>query len=261
MSHLARYSAQSTLTNKSRLKLLQQREEHLQDLFDTARASIADLAADESRYAQFLESVIVQGYLSLLESEVTIHVREKDVDLAKSAADNAAKQYHEISGRTVHPTVQGTLSNDLYVSNACDYVSFLSIQSSAGGVKLISGNSRITIDNTLDERLRLLEDRVRLERLRILCVIDDGTYRCCQKSGSISSEPILTASSSHRQLDDMFRTDKIPQHVNELDSLYNIRITLAQFTPHVSPTNNGIGNDQKVIRKHRDAHSVPSCRI
>jgi vacuolar-type H+-ATPase subunit E/Vma4 len=32
---------------------------------------------------------------------------------------------------------------------------------SSGGVKLISGSRRITLDNTLDERLRLLEDRVR----------------------------------------------------------------------------------------------------
>lgn len=31
---------------------------------------------------------------------------------------------------------------------------------SAGGIKLVSGNGRITLDNTLDERLRLLEDRV-----------------------------------------------------------------------------------------------------
>jgi hypothetical protein len=30
----------------------------------------------------------------------------------------------------------------------------------AGGVKLVSGSRRITVDNTLDERLRLLEDRV-----------------------------------------------------------------------------------------------------
>jgi hypothetical protein len=30
----------------------------------------------------------------------------------------------------------------------------------AGGVKLVNGNNRITLDNTLDERLRLLEDRV-----------------------------------------------------------------------------------------------------
>jgi hypothetical protein len=32
---------------------------------------------------------------------------------------------------------------------------------SSGGVKLISGSRRITLDNTLDERLQLLEDRVR----------------------------------------------------------------------------------------------------
>ena len=32
---------------------------------------------------------------------------------------------------------------------------------SAGGVKLVTGTKRITLDNTLDERLRLLEDRVR----------------------------------------------------------------------------------------------------
>lgn len=33
---------------------------------------------------------------------------------------------------------------------------------SAGGVKLISANQRITVDNTLDERLRLLEEKVGL---------------------------------------------------------------------------------------------------
>jgi ATP synthase (E/31 kDa) subunit len=32
---------------------------------------------------------------------------------------------------------------------------------SAGGVMLASGSRRIRLDNTLDERLRLLEDRVR----------------------------------------------------------------------------------------------------
>ena len=32
---------------------------------------------------------------------------------------------------------------------------------SAGGVRLVSGNERITIDNTLDQRLHLLEEQVR----------------------------------------------------------------------------------------------------
>ncbi|KAI9063583.1 ATPase V1/A1 complex subunit E [Trametes sanguinea] len=142
-AEVAQKIAQSTLTNKSRLKLLQQREEHLQDLFSTARESIDALAKDEGRYVQFLEGVIVQGFLSLLEPEVTVHAREKDVDKVQRAIEGAAKQYNEISGLTVKASVQGTLSNDI-----------------AGGVKLVSGTERITLDNTLDERLRLLEDRM-----------------------------------------------------------------------------------------------------
>lgn len=31
---------------------------------------------------------------------------------------------------------------------------------SQGGVKLVSGTGRITLDNTIEERLRLLEDKV-----------------------------------------------------------------------------------------------------
>ncbi|KAH9838032.1 ATPase V1/A1 complex subunit E [Rhodofomes roseus] len=142
-AEVAQKIAQSTLTNKSRLRLLQQREEHLQDLFNSARQLVNDLAQDESRYVQFLEGVIVQGSLQLLEPDVTVHAREQDVEIVTRAAEGASKQYNEISGRTVNVTVEGTLSKDL-----------------AGGVKLVSGTSRITLDNTLDERLRLLEDRM-----------------------------------------------------------------------------------------------------
>lgn len=101
------------MTNKSRLKLLQQREEHLQDLFTTSREAIDSLAKDEARYVQFLEGVIVQGLLAILEPHVTVHARSKDVGIAQHASDNAAKQYNDISGRTVKVIVQGTLSDDM----------------------------------------------------------------------------------------------------------------------------------------------------
>ncbi|OBZ78152.1 V-type proton ATPase subunit E [Grifola frondosa] len=123
-AEVAQKIAQSTLTNKSRLKLLQQREEHLQDLFSTARDSIVTLANDEGRYVQFLEGVIVQGFLQLLEPDVTVYARQKDASVLQRAVEGASKQYTNISGRTVNVTPQGTLSNDI-----------------AGGVKLISGTS------------------------------------------------------------------------------------------------------------------------
>lgn len=105
-------SAQSTLTNKSRLKLLQRREEHLQDLFSSARSSILELAKDEGRYTQFLEGIIVQGFLQLMEPNVTILSRSKDVDIVKSASEGAAKQYTEVSGREVKFEVDGSLPDD-----------------------------------------------------------------------------------------------------------------------------------------------------
>ncbi|KZS90078.1 ATPase V1/A1 complex subunit E [Sistotremastrum niveocremeum HHB9708] len=134
---------QSTQTNKSRLRLLQAREQYLQDLFSTARDQISVLSKDEGRYLQLLEGVIVQGLLQLLEPSATVYSRPKDLELAKKAAANASKQYKEISGKDVEVSVEATLQDD-----------------SAGGVKLRSGTGRITIDNTLDERLRLLEDRM-----------------------------------------------------------------------------------------------------
>jgi len=141
-AEVAQKIADSTLTNKSRLRLLHLREQNLQDLFQAAREQLATLASS-SQYVQFLQGIIVQGFLQLLENEVIIHVRDVDAAAAKQATDAASKQYTEISGRQVKYEVVTSLSPDL-----------------AGGVKLVNGDKRITLDNTLDKRLRLLEDRM-----------------------------------------------------------------------------------------------------
>lgn len=107
------FSAQSTLTNKSRLKLLQQREEHLQDLFSTARSSIVRLASEEGQYVQFLEGVIVQGLLQLLETDATVRARQKDVGVVQKAVEGASRTYKEVSGRSVKVAIEASLSNEL----------------------------------------------------------------------------------------------------------------------------------------------------
>ncbi|PFH51642.1 hypothetical protein AMATHDRAFT_58786 [Amanita thiersii Skay4041] len=138
--------AQSTLTNKSRLKLLHRREEHLQDLFSIARSSLLSLSdsdGENGRYAQFLEGIITQGFLQLLEPAVVVHVRKRDLEIATQSVENAKRAYKEISGRDVNVEVEVGLNDD-----------------SAGGVKLINASRRITLNNTLDERLRLLENRM-----------------------------------------------------------------------------------------------------
>lgn len=105
-------SAQSNLTNKSRLKLLHRREEQVQELFETTRSQIVPFAEDEGRYSQFLEGAIVQGFLQLMESNVTLIVRAKDVDRAQKAGEAAAETYSQLSGRQIAFDVQGSLSDE-----------------------------------------------------------------------------------------------------------------------------------------------------
>lgn len=108
-------SAQSNLTNKSRLRLLHRREEQLQELFAIARSQIVTFAEDEGRYTQFLQGAIVQGFLQLMEPRVTLIVREKDVERVQKVGEAAAETYSELSGRRITFDVQGTLSDERYV--------------------------------------------------------------------------------------------------------------------------------------------------
>jgi len=108
------------MTNKSRLRLLHLREQNLQDLFQAAREQLTTLASS-SEYVQFLQGIIVQAFLQLLEPEVSVHVREADAGAAKQATEAASKQYTEISGRRVGYELVTSLSPDLYVEpTLCD---------------------------------------------------------------------------------------------------------------------------------------------
>ncbi|KJA18244.1 hypothetical protein HYPSUDRAFT_45404 [Hypholoma sublateritium FD-334 SS-4] len=143
-AEVAQKIAQSTITNKSRLKLLHKREEVLQEIFTAVREPKVPICESGSRYEQFLESILTEAYLQILEPKVVIFSRKSDVDVVKQAATSAKRSYKEISGRDIEFEVQGTIADD----------------SSQGGVKLVSGTGRITLDNTMEERLRLLEDKM-----------------------------------------------------------------------------------------------------
>ncbi|KAF4610226.1 hypothetical protein D9613_010579 [Agrocybe pediades] len=142
-AEVAQKIAQSTITNKSRLKLLHKREEILQEIFASVREPATPLYKTNG-YVQFLEGVLTESFLYLMEATVTIHSRKSDVDVVNQAAESAAKAYKDISGRDIDYDVEGSIADD----------------SSQGGVKISSGNGRITLDNTMEERLRLLEDKM-----------------------------------------------------------------------------------------------------
>ncbi|KAH6904270.1 vacuolar H+ ATPase E1 [Coprinopsis sp. MPI-PUGE-AT-0042] len=134
-----RKQAEISQKDVPRLRLLHRREEHVQDLFHITRNSVSSLSQDSDRYTKFMQDVILQGFLAIMEAEVTVYCRKQD--------KSAVSAYKDLSGKDISFQVDASLSDDL-----------------AGGVKLIDGSRRITVDNTLDERLRLLEDR-RSERI------------------------------------------------------------------------------------------------
>lgn len=80
----------------------------------------------------------------LLSSEVTISHRPKDADVVKKAAKKAGERYKQMSGRESKVSFEDSLNDD-----------------SAGGITGSTMGGRIRVDNTLQERLKILEEKVR----------------------------------------------------------------------------------------------------
>lgn len=141
----------STIANKMRLKVLSTREQVLDDIFDSAKEELNKISSKEKEYKPILHSLILEGLLKLLEPSVIIRCREKDTSVVKSLADAVAKEYKEKSGRDVTIALSDKrLNKDI-----------------AGGVILSDSSDKIEIDNTLEERLKLLSEEalpaIRLE--------------------------------------------------------------------------------------------------
>ena len=109
-------SAQSTIINKSRLRLLHKREEVLQQIFSAVREPSTPLCETAGRYEQFLEGTLAESFLYILEPSIIIYSRKSDVDIVNQAATTASRTYKEISGRDISFEVQGALSDEAYVS-------------------------------------------------------------------------------------------------------------------------------------------------
>ncbi|KAL1920887.1 uncharacterized protein VTP21DRAFT_11522 [Calcarisporiella thermophila] len=144
---------QSNLVNKSRLRVLQAREQVLGDLFDSARDKLQQISKDKKKYEQLLANLIQQGAYKLLDEDIVVICRKSDVSVVETAIKNVVKSYKE----TVKKDVSITINKEENLP-----------ASSSGGVIVTGHNGRITIDNTLDSRLALCEDKMLPEIRRML---------------------------------------------------------------------------------------------
>ncbi|KAI9286644.1 ATPase, V1/A1 complex, subunit E [Umbelopsis sp. AD052] len=143
--------AQSNQINKSRLRVLQARQQMLDELFDEARSKLTSVSKDSSQYPALLQDLVLQGFYSLMETNVKIQCRKEDVSLVEKAIAEAVTAYEESMGDKINATID---EENIPSSNA-------------GGVILSGLNGKIKVNNTLEARLNILEDGM-LPQIRVL---------------------------------------------------------------------------------------------
>jgi len=135
--------AKSTAINKGRLEKVKARQEAVSQISEDVKGQLNKAGQDKG----FITKLIVQGALMLLESAVEVRCREADVKLVESVCADASalysKQIQAQSG--AKKECKFTVARGSYVPST-----------SLGGVCLACQDGKITIDNTIDLRLKLV---------------------------------------------------------------------------------------------------------
>jgi V-type H+-transporting ATPase subunit E len=140
---LSQQITRSTVSNKTRLKVLGARQELLDGIFEEARGKLAAGVKDKKKHQAVLKGLILEGLYALQEKEVQIRARKADFDLVKKAIDDATKEYKK---QLDQETSVSIIENEPLP------------EESAGGVVIVGGNGKIEITNTFETRLKLLEE-------------------------------------------------------------------------------------------------------
>lgn len=159
----------STLSNKTRIKVLSARQELLDDLFEKARGRLADFAKDKGKYQEMSKNLILEGLYALNEEKVAVRARKGDYDVVKKAIEDAKAEYkQQLKGREVqvdidekNPQPEGSyvclFSRRIPIPFSNDLTKIISSLFRSGGLSIIGGGGKIDINNTFEERLKLLE--------------------------------------------------------------------------------------------------------
>lgn len=163
-------SQQSNYINKSRLRVLQARQQVLTDLLGEATKSLSSVSA-KADYGSLVKNLILQALFTIFEPEVVVLCRKVDLALVEGVVAEAKKEFDAASKMNVRIVVD----KENFVSEArCVDALFFCIERigvesesnwvtgrSAGGVIVHAVDGRIRVANTLEIRMELLADQVR----------------------------------------------------------------------------------------------------
>jgi V-type H+-transporting ATPase subunit E len=83
----------STVSNKTRLRILNERQVLLNSLFKTTGDKLKDVSKDEDKYQAILKNLILEGAYALNEPKLAVKARKADFDLVKKVIEEAESEY------------------------------------------------------------------------------------------------------------------------------------------------------------------------
>jgi len=146
--------ARSTAINQTRLKRVSARTEALDSTMNAVKNKLEAVTKDQSKYKELITALIVQGCLKVLEDKVQVRCREGDRQIVTQTFPEAERMFAAQIKRQAGVDRKVTLSID--TSKPLPSKGKGAVM---GGVVLACSNGLITVDNTLDSRLRLVEEQ------------------------------------------------------------------------------------------------------
>jgi len=93
----------STISNKTRLRVLGGRQELIDDLFEKARDQLNTVGSgkdkDRKSYDQILQGLLLEGMYALNEKKVQVRGRKQDFDTIKKVMKQASGEYKDNMGK------------------------------------------------------------------------------------------------------------------------------------------------------------------
>lgn len=140
--------SKSMAINKQRLEKIKERQSKMDMIAERCKQELAEEMKKANSKA-YVTDLIVQGLLMLLEAEVAVRCKESDVKLVEGCLSAAAEKYSKVirDETGVSKSVKLTIDKASLPSECL------------GGVVLACQDGKITIDNTLDLRLKLVMEQ------------------------------------------------------------------------------------------------------
>lgn len=110
--------------------MLKVREDHVCSVLDEAKRRLGEVTKDQSKYADILYTLILQGLYQIMEPKTLIKVRQVDEALVRGLLDRAKAEYKDKIGKDVALEV--------------DTKAYLGADT-CGGVELSALNGRIRV--------------------------------------------------------------------------------------------------------------------